>query len=76
MFSQNVKDLEKAFNKNGFIRASREAGPTVRWNFLKFTMDHLFSKGLEVLSTGTVESKASDHKALWVWLKIPKDIGS
>jgi endonuclease/exonuclease/phosphatase (EEP) superfamily protein YafD len=76
LFSQNVKDLEKAFSKTGFIRASRDAGHTVRWNFLKFTMDHVFSKGLEVLATGTVETSASDHKPLWVWLKIPRDIGS
>ena len=73
MFSQNVKDLEKVFSKNGFIRASREAGATVRWSFLNFTMDHLFIKGLDVIATGTAETLASDHRPLWVWLKLPED---
>jgi len=76
MFSQNVKDLEKTFSKNGFIRASREAGPTVRWSFINFNMDHLFTKGLDVIATGTVETMASDHKPLWVRLKIPEDVDS
>lgn len=76
VFSQNVKDLEDIFSKNGFIRASRDAGATVRWNFLNFTMDHLFIKGLDVIATGTVETGASDHKPLWVWIKIPEDVGS
>ena len=72
-FSQNIKDLEHIFTKNGFIRASRDAGTTVKWNFLNFTMDHIFVKGLDLISSGTVETNASDHKPLWVWLKIPEE---
>jgi endonuclease/exonuclease/phosphatase (EEP) superfamily protein YafD len=74
LFSQNVKDLENVFSNNGFSRASRDAGTTVRWNFLNFTMDHLFVKGLDVISTGTAETTASDHKPLWVWLRIAENV--
>jgi endonuclease/exonuclease/phosphatase (EEP) superfamily protein YafD len=75
VFSKNVRDLEEIFSKNGFFRASRDAGTTVRWNFLNFTMDHLFVKGLDFIAAGTTETGASDHKPLWVWLKILEDVG-
>jgi len=74
VFSKNVRDLEEIFSKNGFFRASRDAGTTVRWNFLNFTMDHLFVKGLDFIAAGTTETGASDHKPIWVWLKIPKHV--
>lgn len=53
-----------------------QAGATVRCSFLNFTMDHLFIKGLDVIATGTAETLASDHRPLWVWLKLPEDADS
>lgn len=73
LFSQNVRDLEAVFLKNGFLRASREAGPTVEKAFLNLTLDHIFVKGLELIGSGTTETLASDHKPLWVLLRTVSD---
>jgi endonuclease/exonuclease/phosphatase (EEP) superfamily protein YafD len=40
---------------------------------LKFELDHIFSRGFEVMSAGKVkEAKASDHIPVWTVLKIKK----
>ncbi len=70
MFEKNVIDLDKIFQTNGFSRASRGAGATVEKGPFDFTMDHIYVKGFEVLSSGTVETGASDHSAEWVILAI------
>jgi len=73
LFSQNVRDLEDVFSKNGFFRASREAGATVEKVFFNLTLDHIFIKGLELIDSGTTETQASDHKPLWVLLRTVSD---
>jgi len=70
LFSQNIRDLESVFLKNGFSRASRDAGVTVEKAFFNFTLDHVFVKGLELIESGTTETEASDHRPLWVLLKL------
>jgi endonuclease/exonuclease/phosphatase family metal-dependent hydrolase len=73
MFEKNVKDLDRIFQANGFIRASRGAGATIEAGPVEFTMDHIYTKGFVVLSTGVVETDASDHLAEWVIIAIPAE---
>lgn len=68
--SWNVEDLETIFRDNGFIRASEDAGATVKIGPFHLTSDHIFVKGMRVLDSGAFEkSKASDHSPVWVILK-------
>jgi len=65
----NVEAIAKIFRQNGFQRASENSGATVEVGPLDFTLDHIFSKGFEVVSAGALESsRASDHYPIWVKL--------
>jgi endonuclease/exonuclease/phosphatase family metal-dependent hydrolase len=70
MFEKNVKDLDRIFRANGFIRASRGAGATLETGPVEFTMDHIYTKGFAALAEGVVETGASDHQAEWVMIAI------
>jgi len=70
-----------AFTSSGFYRATKQVGITVaeKKSILKlvpdpaFQLDHLFTKGFEVLSAGKVNQKeVSDHLPIWTELKIKK----
>ena len=64
-----VKDLERRFEAAGLERASGGAGPTVRFESLGLTLDHIFVRGMTVLATGTAQEVASsDHLPVWVVL--------
>lgn len=66
----NVSMFDHLFAKDGFVRASRHAGSTYKIGPVKMTLDHIFVKGLEPVSSGTVKSStASDHLPLWAILK-------
>jgi endonuclease/exonuclease/phosphatase (EEP) superfamily protein YafD len=55
------------FTSAGYTWASRGAGDTAGG----FMLDHLFCRGLQVSSTGTVESSASDHRPEWALVEFP-----
>ena len=69
VFLHNIRDIETLFNKHGFIRASKSAGPTVDKGPIELTLDHIFAKGFQVVETGTLKTEASDHRPLWAILK-------
>jgi endonuclease/exonuclease/phosphatase family metal-dependent hydrolase len=69
VFANNIQQFEEIFNRYGFERASESAGSTAEKGPFDFTLDHIFVKGFQVIQSGTVESEASDHTALWVILK-------
>jgi len=51
----------------GAVRASTDAGTTLRRGGREFTLDHVFARGLMPLDAGVVTGlDASDHRPLWV----------
>ena len=68
----SIKAMESLFATKGLERATKGIGATatsLRLLFLKF--DHIFTRGMTVLDRGKVkQAKASDHKPIWVKLKI------
>ncbi len=73
-FGRNVKDLEKIFAASGFTRASSGVGWTARelpFGIWKMQLDHIFTKGFEVIAAGKYEdARASDHVPVWTLLKL------
>jgi endonuclease/exonuclease/phosphatase family metal-dependent hydrolase len=71
--NRSVEIMEQIFTRAGFERATTGLGPTVEVDPLgifRLEMDHIFSRGFEVLETGKVdEAGASDHKPVWAVLK-------
>lgn len=73
-FERNIRDIERLFEENGFVRASKGAGWTARalpFGLLKLELDHLFTAGFEVVGSGKYgEAEASDHVPVWAVLVI------
>ena len=66
----SVKDLENRFEVAGLERASGGAGPTMWFESLGLTLDHIFVRGMTVLAAGTAhEAASSDHLPVWVVLR-------
>ena len=64
---KSIRELENRFDRMGMERASKGTGWTVRYPFIGFTLDHIFTKGMSVNRSGiSGESVASDHVAIWV----------
>ena len=70
LYQQRQEQYPGSYLQDGFSRASRDAGVTVEKAFFNFTLDHVFVKGLELIESGTTETEASDHRPLWVLLKL------
>ncbi len=63
--------LERKFGEIGASRVSAQAGPSLRHSGQEFTLDHVFTRGLEPLAAGVITgSDASDHRPLWVDMAI------
>ena len=64
----SVERSQRLFANAGFSRAGEKAGFTARvLGLIPFTLDHIYSKGMDVLQSGVVRSAhASDHLPLWV----------
>ena len=67
----SVGRVKKLFTRVGFERATEEAGYTARaFGILPFTLDHIYTRGLDVLDCGKIEgAEASDHLPLWTILR-------
>jgi endonuclease/exonuclease/phosphatase (EEP) superfamily protein YafD len=67
----SVKRSQHLFGSAGFLRASDGAGYTSKaLGLIPFTLDHIFTKGLNVLQAGVVKhAEASDHLPLWAVLE-------
>ena len=67
---RGINELEEAFRRIGFVRASDGKHPTVRPKALRLTLDHIFVRGFSVLERGVwAKTKASDHFPNWVKLR-------
>jgi endonuclease/exonuclease/phosphatase family metal-dependent hydrolase len=68
-----AKTVAAAMRKGGFDWASKDAGWTYSFWFLlnkRATLDHIYTKGFTVLTSGKISSAAaSDHQLLWAYLE-------
>ncbi len=69
-----VREMERIFSKAGYVRATGDIGPTHKQDLLGLVgleLDHLFVKGMEVVSVGKVaDADASDHLPIWLSVKL------
>jgi len=65
----SIKDVEESFGEIGMERASQGAGHTLQYAPFEFTLDHVFTRGMNVTEAGTSEeATASDHFPTWARL--------
>jgi endonuclease/exonuclease/phosphatase (EEP) superfamily protein YafD len=65
-----MADLAQRFEAAGLARASSGTGPTVQFESMGLTLDHIFVRGMATLAAGTAqEAAASDHLPVWVVLQ-------
>lgn len=69
-----VREMERIFRRSGYVRATGDIGPTHKQDLLGLVdleLDHLFVKGMEVVSAGKAEdAAASDHLPIWLSVKL------
>ena len=69
--SRSISALTTLMDSVGLDRLSVNAGWTLERARRRFTLDHLFGRGFEVLDSGVVRGlAASDHAPLWCRLRI------
>ena len=69
--SSSNKEAEKVFIDCGFVCASKTIGSTAKIGPFKGTLDHIFTRGVQVIGSGKLEqTEASDHFPFWVVLKL------
>jgi endonuclease/exonuclease/phosphatase (EEP) superfamily protein YafD len=65
-----VADLEQRFEAAGLERTSSATAPTIQFESIGLTLDHIFVRGMAVLATGAAdEAAASDHLPIWATLR-------
>jgi len=65
-----VADLERRFEAAGLERASSATAPTIQFESIGLTLDHILVRGMAVLATGAAdEAAASDHLPIWATLR-------
>jgi endonuclease/exonuclease/phosphatase family metal-dependent hydrolase len=70
---KDINATTRIFKTIGFDWATESVGSTskVLLGLKKTTLDHIYTKGMKIVSTGKVEAtKASDHFPVWVTLRI------
>lgn len=66
----DVGHLRAVMSARGLKHMSANAPPTLRRFGLQFRLDHVFSRGFQVVACGVAaETTASDHLPLWVVLR-------
>lgn len=69
-FWQRLK-LVKHVKKNGFFDSTKGIGITFKKGPIRFKLDHIFTKGLNLVKAGKgLFTKASDHRPIWIVAKI------
>lgn len=72
--NKSIEATERIFVNDGFIRATKDVGWTVKagpFGLFRKRLDHIFTRGMTVIGAGKLEeTKASDHRPIWVKLKI------
>ena len=69
----SVNATERIFAQSGFSRPSKNVGRTAKvfGGLIPRQMDHIFTKGMTLFASGKLENTlASDHRPVWVELKI------
>jgi endonuclease/exonuclease/phosphatase (EEP) superfamily protein YafD len=72
VFAETIRNLDDLFEKNSFVRATIDVGPTLEKGPFDFTMDHIYVKGFKVIDSGSVQTEASDHRPIWTILTSDK----
>ena len=76
-FSNTLREMDRLFNEDGFIRASKGTGFTARegpFGVVELELDHIFTRGMTVIDAGKVEATvASDHFPIWLVAKIKSE---
>jgi endonuclease/exonuclease/phosphatase family metal-dependent hydrolase len=72
VFTETIRNLDELFEKNSFVRATIDVGPTLEKGPFDFTMDHIYVKGFKVIDYGSVPTEASDHKPIWTLLTLER----
>lgn len=63
------RKLLRRMQAHGFMGASHGSGPTLRRTGIRYTLDHVFTRGFVKRQSGVVtEAPGSDHDPLWVTL--------
>lgn len=65
----SVQATADIFQKRGYTWATESVHDTTESLLGSFTLDHIYARGFEVLSTHSQESDASDHQPVWVVLE-------
>ncbi|HEU5074680.1 MAG TPA: endonuclease/exonuclease/phosphatase family protein [Polyangiaceae bacterium] len=65
----SVDETAEIFTDRGYSWATKSVTDTVDSPVGAFTLDHVFTKGYEVLSAHTQRTDASDHQPVWVVLQ-------
>lgn len=65
----SVDATAEIFTDRGYSWATKNVTDTVDSPVGAFTLDHVFTKGYEVLSAHTQATEASDHQPVWVVLE-------
>lgn len=69
-FWQRLK-LIRHVKKNGFNDATKGIGITFKKGPIRFKLDHIFTKGLNLVKSGKEPfTKASDHRPVWITAKL------
>lgn len=67
--SESVEETAEIFTDRGYTWATKGVRDGTDSLLGKFTLDHVYTKGYEVLSAHTQATDASDHQPLWVVLE-------
>ncbi|MFH1355305.1 MAG: endonuclease/exonuclease/phosphatase family protein [Candidatus Omnitrophota bacterium] len=68
-----IEAIAGLLEDSGFVYASEDAGWTYKhWYLLnkKSVLDHIFVRGFDVVDSGTSVVRVSDHRGVWVDLKL------
>lgn len=65
----SVEATADIFRKRGYTWATEQVRDTTESLLGSFTLDHVYTRNFNVLSTHTQESEASDHQPVWVLLE-------
>ena len=67
----SIATLDDQMGIIGLKRLSKGTGYTFEWAGLKFTLDHIFSKGVLDYQAGVFrQTNASDHYPVWIEISV------
>jgi len=65
--SKSIDDVNDRFGKIGLESATNPVGVTTIGHLLNFSLDHIYTRGLNILDAGKLsQASASDHLPIWL----------